>query len=61
MIIKRRRIAAYRFLKHSRLMASGRGKIITLDLAMIPKNMDIKEFLKNCNYSNRHNMILNSK
>lgn len=43
------------------MLSSGRGKIITLDLAMIPKDMDITTFIKNWNYSNRHNMILNSK
>ena len=60
MVIKRRRIAAYRFLKHCKMLSSGRG-IMTLDLAMIPKEVNIDEFIKNWNYNNRHNMFLNSK
>ena len=47
MVIKKRRVSAYRFLKKAKLIVSGRGKIITLDLAMLPEDVNVNEFLKN--------------
>ena len=58
-IIKKRRLSAYRFLKHYRLKASGRGKILTFDIANLPKDVSIPEFLerlKKGNYNSRHNL-----
>lgn len=55
MIIKRRRIAAYRFLKHSRLKASGREKHFMIDLSQIPNDFDKEEFIND--WANAHKSI----
>ena len=47
MVIKRRKLSAYRFLKKSKLIVSGKQKVITLDLAMLPEDINVNEFLKN--------------
>lgn len=47
--VKRRRMSAYRFLKRHKSIASGRGKLVTIDLAMIPENIDPLEMIKNWN------------
>jgi hypothetical protein len=45
-IIKKRRLTAYRFLKTVKMVHQGRGKTIVFDIAQIPKDMDINDFLK---------------
>lgn len=42
-------MSAYRFLKRHKSIASGRGKLVTIDLAMIPENIDPLEMIKNWN------------
>ena len=58
-IIKKRRLSAYRFLKHYRLKSSDRGKILTFDIANLPKDVSIDELLekyKKNEYNGRHNL-----
>lgn len=60
-IIKRRRLSAYRFLKYYRLKVTGRGKVLMIDVASIPNDITIAEFIKNWNYHNRNNLqIINT-
>ncbi len=58
-IIKKRRLSAYRFLKYYRLKATGREKLLVFDIANIPKDISISEFLerwKKNEYDGRHNL-----
>lgn len=50
-VIKKRRLSAYRFLKYYRLKATGRGKVLMVDIAVIPNDITIDDFLKKLKYS----------
>lgn len=55
-IIKKRRLAAHRFLKYYRLKATGREKILVFDIANLPRNANVSEFLKNWQYNQRYHI-----
>lgn len=63
MRINKRRQSAYRFLKHRRLLVSGRGKMLVFDISEIPQDMNIEEFLKRFRRESSMNCynIVNSK
>jgi hypothetical protein len=62
MIIKRRRLAAYKFLKRHKSLAIGRGKIVTIDMDMLPDNGFTKEeFAKIWKQNQQTGIILNPK